>query len=108
MPGIDQFHFEGPVPSNKLVTVIAGEKGWWRIGDRTTALSKEALADEKRKVYLQVVPITLVQLKGKDFKLEVAREEKGDGKPAAGLKVTGPDKKDFTLYFDKDSGLPVR
>ena len=24
------------------------------------------------------------------------------------LKVTGPDGKDFTLYFDKDSGLPVR
>ena len=30
------------------------------------------------------------------------------GKPAAALKVTGPDGKDFTLYFDKESGLPVR
>ena len=30
------------------------------------------------------------------------------GKPAVGLKVTGPDGKDFTLYFDKESGLPVR
>jgi hypothetical protein len=24
------------------------------------------------------------------------------------LKVTGPDGKDFTLFFDKESGLPVR
>ena len=50
----------------------------------------------------------LVPLKGKDFKLEAAGEEKVDGKPAAGIKVTGPDQKDFTLYFDKESGLPVK
>ena len=31
-----------------------------------------------------------------------------DDRPAAGIKVTGPDGKDFTLYFDKDSGLPVK
>ena len=31
-----------------------------------------------------------------------------DDKPAVGIKVTGPDSKDFTLYFDKESGLPVK
>lgn len=25
-----------------------------------------------------------------------------------GLKVTGPNGKDFTLYFDKETGLPLR
>lgn len=29
-------------------------------------------------------------------------------KPAAVLKATGPDGKHFTLYFDKDGGLPVK
>ena len=29
-------------------------------------------------------------------------------KPAVILKVTGPDGKDFTLSFDKDSGMPVK
>ena len=52
--------------------------------------------------------MTLVGLKGKDFKLAAAGEEKVDGKPAAGIKVTGPDQKDFTLYFDAESGLPVK
>ena len=47
-------------------------------------------------------------MKGKGFKLESAAEEKVGDKPAAGIKVTGPDGKDFTLYFDKESGLPVR
>src|SRR5262249_46502239 len=62
----------------------------------------------KREVYLQVLPVTLVQLKGKDFKVAAAGEEKIDDKPAVGLKVTGPDDKDFTLYLDKESGLPVK
>jgi hypothetical protein len=41
-------------------------------------------------------------------KVETAADETIKGKPAATLKVTGPDGKDFTLYFDKESGLPVR
>ena len=30
------------------------------------------------------------------------------GKALAGVKVTPPDGKEFKLYFDKESGLPVR
>ena len=29
-------------------------------------------------------------------------------KPAVGVKVTGPEGKTFSLYFDKESGLPVK
>src|SRR5438105_3864101 len=64
--------------------------------------------DEERNLYLRVVPMTLVPLKGKGFKIQTAAAEKVGGKPALGLKVTGPDGKDFTLYFDKESGLPVK
>ena len=68
----------------------------------------DAVKNEKRTVYLMVVPATILPLKSKDFKVESAAEENVKGKPAAALKVTGPDGKDFTLYFDKESGLPVR
>jgi hypothetical protein len=71
-------------------------------------LEGDALANEKRQVYLQAIPSLLVPLKGKGFKLESAGEEKVGDKPAAGIKVTGPDGKDFTLYFDKESGLPAK
>jgi hypothetical protein len=47
-------------------------------------------------------------LKTKDFKVEAVGEEKVGDKPAEVLKVTGPDGKDFKLYFDKESGLPVK
>src|SRR5262249_22918297 len=42
------------------------------------------------------------------FKLEAASEDQVAGKPAVGIKVTGPDNKDFRLFFDKETGLPVK
>jgi hypothetical protein len=92
----------------KIVRVISGDKGWIKFGEEPRELEEERLANEKRRVYLEVIPMTLVGLKGKGFKLAATGEEKVGDKPAAGIKVTPPDGKDFTLYFDKDSGLPVK
>jgi hypothetical protein len=102
--------FEGEIMGNKFkgVTVLAGTKGWRKFGDMEMELDKDALANEKRSVYLQVIPMTLLPLKGKGFKLQTAGEEKVNGKAAVSLKVTAPDGKDFTLYFDKESGFPVK
>jgi hypothetical protein len=102
--------FEGEFMGNKVqgVVVLAGDKGWRHFGDMNTELDKEGVANQKRVVYLQVIPGTLVPLKGKGFKVEAVGEEKVGGKPADGIRVTGPDGKDFTLYFDRESGLPVK
>ena len=90
------------------MTVLNGDKGWRKFGDNKMDLDGDALANEKRQIYLQVIPSPLLPLKGKGFKLEAAGEEKVGDKPAVGIKVTAPDGKDFTLYFDKESGLPVK
>lgn len=109
--GLDHFRseFEGDFGGNtvKGVTVLAKDKGWRQFGGNTDALNDDALANEKRTVYLQVVPTTLLPLKDKAFKVEAAGEKQVGGKAALGLKVTPSDNKDFLLYFDKDSGLPV-
>jgi hypothetical protein len=109
--GLDHFQstFEGEFGGNKVkgVTVLAKDKGWRKFGDNLREMEDEALANEKRTVYLQVVPMTLVPLKDKAFRMEAAGDKQVGGKPAVGLKVTGPDRKDFTLFFDKESGLPV-
>ena len=55
-----------------------------------------------------MVPTTLVPLKGNGFKVEAKGEEKVGDKPAVVLKIVGPDGKDFTLYLDKESGMPVK
>jgi hypothetical protein len=110
--GLDHYRseFEGEFGGNpvKGVVVLNNDKGWRKFGDNSNDLDEDAIANEKRSVYLQLTPVTLVPLKGKGFKLEAAAEEKVGDKPAAAIKVTGPDKKDFTLYFDKETGLPVK
>jgi hypothetical protein len=109
--GLDHFRsaFEGEFGGNKVegVTVLAKDKGWRKFGDNQMEMDENGITNEKRTVYLQVVPMTLVPLKDKAFKVQTAGEKKVDGKDAVGLKITGPDNKDFTLFFDKDSGLPV-
>jgi hypothetical protein len=97
--GNDQFHG---------VIVLNGDKGWRKFGDNLTEIDQAGIERDKRMLYLQTCPWLLVPLKGKDFKLASAPDEKVDGKPAAVVKVTGPDGKDFTLSFDKESGLPVK
>jgi hypothetical protein len=102
--------FQGEFGGNKVkgVTVIDGDKGWQKFGEMGGEIPKERLANEKRNVAIILIPITLLPLKGKGFKIDTAGEEKVDGKAALGLKVTGPDGKDFKLFFDKDAGLPVK
>jgi hypothetical protein len=90
------------------LTVVAGDKGWQKRGDVVRDMRDEAIAREKRSIYLQVIPVTLVQLKGKDYRCEAAGEEKVGDKLAAKVKVSAPDGKDFTLLFDIETGLPVK
>jgi hypothetical protein len=101
--------FEGEFGGNQFraVTVIAGDKGWRTIPE-TGELDSDQLANEKRRNYLSVIPMTILPLKSKGFKLAAAGEEKVGGKAAIGVKVTPPDGKDFTIHFDKESGLPVK
>jgi len=92
----------------EAVAVLAGDKGWRSFGGMTTDLEGDTLANEKRSLYLQVIPATLVPLKDKSYKLQADREDKVGEKTAVGVKVTGPDGKDFSIFFDKESGLPVK
>lgn len=106
--GLDHYRREFGNDQFNAVVVLADTKGWRKFGDNANELDDSGIANEKRNVYLQVIPITLVPLKGKGFKVETAAEQKVGDKPAAALKVTGPDSKEFTIYFDKESGLPVK
>jgi outer membrane lipoprotein-sorting protein len=106
--GLDQYRREFGNDQFSGVVVVDGNKGWRKFGDNSTELEGDGLANEKRAIYLNVIPITLVPLNGNGFKFEAAGEEKVADKPANVLKVTGPDGKDFKLYFDKESGLPAK
>jgi hypothetical protein len=112
LSGLDHLRssFEANIMGNeiKATTVVAGDEGWRVFADMKMELDKEGLLNEKRQMYLQLIPATLVPLRQKEFKVELVGMEKVADKPANVLKVTGPDKKDFTIYFDAGTGLPVR
>jgi hypothetical protein len=90
------------------LVVLAGDKGWRRVRDAPLELSDASIATEKRSLYLQVIPIILLPIKRNDFRYEAVGEEKVGDKPALGLKITPPDGKNFVLFFDKETGLPVK
>jgi hypothetical protein len=92
----------------KSVAVLYGDKGYRHIADVDTELDRQDIADLRRTVYLLVLPTTIVPLKGKAYRLEGLGEQKVGDQVAVGIRATGPDGKDFRLYFDKDSGLPIR
>jgi hypothetical protein len=102
--------FDGEFNGNKVegLSILSGNKGWRKLGGNVMELDEDAVKNEKRNLYLAIVGTTVLPLKGNGFKVETAPDETINGKPAAGLKVTGPDGKDFTIYYDKESGLPVR
>jgi hypothetical protein len=110
--GLDRYRGDLTIASggNKatFVTVFDGDKGWRKTPAATQKMDRDVLANEKRAVYLMAIASLVVPAKGKGFKVETAGEDKVDGKPAVGVKITGPDGKDFKLYFDKESGLPVK
>lgn len=112
LAGLDHLRssFEANIMGNEIqaTTVVAGDKGWRVFSDMKMELDKEGLLNEKRMMYLQLIPATLVSLRQKEFKVEIGATEKVGGREAHTLKVTGPDKKDFTLYFDGETGLPVK
>ena len=112
LQGLDHYRseFDGKFGDMDVngITVLNGDKGWQKFNENGRELDADGVINEKHRLNTQAIPNTLVQLKGKGFKIESAAEEKVGDKPAAVIKVTGPEGKDFTLYFDKESGLPVK
>jgi hypothetical protein len=112
LEGLDHYRseFDGKFGDMEVkgITVLNGDKAWQRFNENDREVDADGIIDEKHRINIQAIPTTLVQLKGKGFKIDSAAEEKVGDKPAAVIKVTGPEGKDFTLYFDKESGLPVK
>jgi hypothetical protein len=91
-----------------VLLVLSGEKGWVHTSGGTKEIDNAALANYRRALYFRWIPVTVVPLKEKGFKLAAAGEEKVGGRPAVGIKVTAPDGQLFQIHFDKENGLPVK
>ena len=105
--------FEGEFNGEKVkgLTVVDGDKGWRKFGEMAMELDKEALANAKRSMYLAgwQPRATRSSLGGEGLQDQGRCGRKSRRQQdAACIEVTGPDGKDFKLYFDKATGLPVK
>jgi hypothetical protein len=91
----------------RIVTVLAGDKGWARFGDDTTEMDKDQLAEGLEQAYAGWVA-TLVPLKDKAFTLATTGESMVEKRVALGVKVSRKGHRDVTLYFDKATGLLIK
>lgn len=91
----------------RFVIVLAGDKGWTRMGDATTEMDKDQLAEAQEQAYAGWVS-NLTPLKDKAFTLATTGEAKVNDRPALGVKVTRKGHRDIDLFFDKETGLLVK
>jgi hypothetical protein len=102
--GVDHYRlqFEGDFGGNKIkaITVVNGNKGWRKFGDEVTKLNERSLRGEKRMMYLQQVVGNPTLFGHKGFKVLKADQ--------SAVTATGPDGNEFTVYYDKETGLPAK
>jgi len=110
--GLDHIRqeFQATIDGNEIkdLRVIAGDKAWHKNADGVEQLEEGQANGLRRTAYLAIVATNPALLKDKAFKIGSAAEEQVGDKPVVSVKIVGPDEKDFTISFDKESGLPVK
>ena len=101
---------ESTVDGEKRVRVyiVNGSQGWSKDGDTIKTLTDQELQAERDTFHHKRVALTLTPLKEKDIAVELAGEDKVDGKPTSVLVVKKKGFHDIKLYVDKSSHLVLK
>jgi hypothetical protein len=96
----------------KRETVINGDQSWNAMNGTPRDYTTEEMAIEKEMLenclvtYLAIPQFPL--LKGNSYKLTPLGDSKVGDKAAVGIKVVREGREDIQLFFDKDTGLPLK
>src|SRR5262249_45535206 len=101
-----EFEFNGM--KIKFIRAVDGDKGWSKANDALEDMDAESLAEEKAAVYANWVATLVPLLKHKAFQLAPLGESKVGDKTAVGVKVSHKDRRDVSLFFDKETGLLLK
>jgi hypothetical protein len=105
-----RFSFHVEMLGNKVeaVQIMNGDKAWRVMNGQVSAIEGEELLGLKQSLHQDRVMSLIPLLKDKRFTLAALDETKVEGRPASGIKVSFPDQSDTEIYFDKETGLPVK
>ena len=95
--------------TTKTILVYSGDKGWVNGGGEATELPTAGVNVFPKEDYRNIrLAELLTPLRSKEYTLSPLGEIKVDGLPAVGVKIAQKDHADYDLFFDKESGLPVK
>jgi outer membrane lipoprotein-sorting protein len=103
----ESMHLDANGQKFDIVTVYDGEKGWVSNNGVTQEMDDRMTREVKEGVNLMRIT-RLIALKDKRYQLSPLDEVKVNDRPAVGVKVSTKDYRDVKLYFDKETGLPVK
>jgi len=110
--GLTQFRMDAEAQvqgvTKNAAIIINGDKGWIKDEGKVKDIPNEIATILRETTYAVRMPHLLPELKGKDFKTSVLGEMKIGDRAAIGVTISHKDRKEVTLYFDKENGLPVR
>jgi hypothetical protein len=90
-----------------FLQVIAGNKGWMRLMDKTEEMNKDMLEEAKEQMNAANIS-HLACLNDKDYMLSSLGEVKVGDRPAIGIRVQRKGYRDVNLFFDKDKSLLLK
>lgn len=110
--GMNQYRADADVQEGgnnfKGVLVFNGNKGWIKKGDNTKDAPDGVVPFIQNIFYAGRMPQLLPALKDKAYTLSPLGEVKVGTQAAMGLSISHNDRKDVSLFFDKESGLPLK
>jgi hypothetical protein len=92
----------------KEVLVFNGPKGWLKLGDNVMEMPKEMVGAFQDYFHALRLVTDPRGLKEKGVKLAPLGEMKIGDRPAVGIQVSFPGKRDVNVYFDKENNLPLK
>jgi hypothetical protein len=111
--GLSQYRIDAEAThdgrTEKVLIVVNGDKGWAKARDKTEDAPEGVAVLIKNGLYTLRTPLLLPEWKDdKAFRLTHLGELNINGKTAVGVSAVHKDMKDVSLYFDKDTGLPLK
>jgi hypothetical protein len=110
--GMSQYRADAEVQDGgqnfKGVVVFNGDKGWLKKNSQTQEAPAGVAPFVQNLFHAGRMPQLLPNLTDKDYKLSLLGEILVGDKPAVGLSIGHKDRKDVSLFFDKEKGLPIK
>jgi hypothetical protein len=110
--GLSQYRLDATVQVGgrtiQGVLVFNDDKAWFKAPCKTEDAPEGVASFLQNALHAMRMPQLLPSLTGKDYKLSLLGEVTVGSRAALGLSVSHKDRKDVSLFFDKENGLPLK